>query len=194
MTSQAAQLGYLPRVRVAHTSSHQIGQIYLPGLNWTLMIACVAVTIGFRRRTRLPRRSVSRWRGRWPSRRSCLPWCPPPMELVAAARHSRCGTLLIIDAAFLGANLLKIAAGGWFPLLLAAVVFTLMATWTRGRALLRADYEARAMPAEDFVASIAGAPPPRVRGVAVFMHGTTVTFRSRSYTISSTIGFSMRRL
>jgi KUP system potassium uptake protein len=173
MTSQAAQLGYLPRVRVAHTSSHQIGQIYLPGLNWTLMIACVAVTVGFRSSSALAAAFglavagtmtittilfavVARRRWNWSL----------PLTIVVT------GALLVVDAAFLGANLLKIAAGGWFPLLLAAGVFTLMATWTRGRALLRADYEARAMPAEDFVASIAGSPPPRVRGVAVFMQGT----------------------
>ncbi len=174
MTSQAAQLGYLPRVRVAHTSSRQIGQIYLPGLNWALMIACLAVTLGFRSSSALAAAFglavagtmtittilfavVARRRWNW------------SLPLVIAVA----GALFVVDAAFLGANLLKIASGGWFPLVLAAVVFTLMATWTRGRALLRADYEARAMPAEDFVASIAGAPPPRVRGVAVFMQGTT---------------------
>ena len=174
MTSQAAQLGYLPRVRVAYTSARQIGQVYLPGLNWTLMIACVAVTIGFRTSGALAAAFGLAVAGtmtittvlfaivahrRWD-------W---PLPLVVAVA----GALLVIDAAFLGANLLKIAAGGWFPLVLAAIVFTLMATWTRGRALLRAEYEARAMPAVDFVASIAGNPPPRVRGVAVFMRATS---------------------
>ena len=174
MTSQAAQLGYLPRVRIAHTSAEQIGQIYLPGLNWTLMLACLMVTLGFRSSSALAAAFglavagtmaittilfavVARRRWRW-----SLP------AVIAVT-----GILSCIDAAFLGANLLKVAAGGWLPLALAAVVFTLMATWTRGRALLRAQYEGRAIPAEEFVASIAGAPPPRVRGAAVFMQATS---------------------
>jgi KUP system potassium uptake protein len=174
MTSQAAQLGYLPRLRVAHTSARQIGQVYLPGLNWMLMIACVAVTIGFRTSSALAAAFglavsgtmtittilfgiVAHRRWNW------------PLPLVVAVA----GLLLVIDTAFLSANLLKIAAGGWFPLALAAIVFTLMTTWTRGRALLRAEYQARAMPATEFVASIAGNPPPRVRGVAVFMRATS---------------------
>ena len=174
MTSQASSLGYLPRVRVAYTSDSQIGQVYLPSLNWLLMIACVTLTIGFRTSSALAAAFglavagtmtittilfalVARRRWHW-SR-----W------LVAGVA----GVLLVIDLAFLFANLLKIAAGGWFPLVLAAVVFTLMATWTRGRALLRMQYEARAIPAADFVASIARHPPPRVRGVAVFMQART---------------------
>jgi KUP system potassium uptake protein len=173
MTSQAAQLGYLPRVRVAHTSSRQIGQIYLPGLNWILMVACVSVTLGFRSSSALAAAFglavsgtmatttilfaiVARRRWKWSL----------PLVVVAA------GALLGIDAAFLGANLLKVAAGGWLPLSLGAGVFTLMATWARGRTLLRAEYEARAIPAEDFVKSIAAAPPPRVKGAAVFMQAS----------------------
>ncbi len=173
-TSQAAQLGYLPRVRVAHTSSRQIGQIYLPGLNWALMGACVAVTLAFRSSSGLAAAfglAVSGTmtvttllfavvaRRRWG-------WSLPLVVAVA-------GALLVIDAAFLGANLLKIASGGWFPIVLAALVFTMMATWTRGRALLRAQYEARALTAEEFVASIAEAPPPRAQGAAVFMQATS---------------------
>jgi KUP system potassium uptake protein len=174
MTSQAAQLGYLPRVRVAHTSAEQIGQIYLPGLNWTLMVSCLMVTLGFRSSSALAAAFglavagtmaittilfavVARRRWRW------------SLPVVIAVT----GALSCIDAAFLGANALKVAAGGWLPLVLAALVFTLMATWTRGRALLRAQYTARALPAEEFVASISAAPPPRVHGAAVFMQATS---------------------
>ena len=174
MTRQAAQLGYLPRFRVAHTSTDQIGQIYLPGLNWILMIACAAVTVGFRSSGALAAAfglavagtmSITTVlfavvaRRRWQ-------WSMPAVLAVA-------GLFFAIDAAFFGANLLKIASGGWFPIGVAAIVFTLMATWTRGRALLRADYIGRAIPAEEFVASIAAAPPPRVRGTAVFMQATS---------------------
>ena len=170
MTSQAAQLGYLPRVRVAHTSARQIGQVYLPGLNWMLMLACLGVTVGFKTSGALAAAFglavsgtmlittilfgiVAHRRWHW------------PLPIVVAVA----GVLLLVDTAFLAANLLKVAAGGWFPLVLAVMAFTLMATWTRGRALLRAEYHARSMPADEFVASIAEKPPTRVRGVAVFM-------------------------
>ena len=174
MTRQAAQLGYLPRARVAHTSAEQIGQIYLPGLNWSLMLACLLVTITFRSSSGLAAAFGLAVSGtmtittvlfavvahrRWH-------WSVPTVVLVA-------GSLLLIDAAFLAANLLKIAAGGWLPLLIGAAVFVLMTTWTRGRALLRAVYDARAIPAEEFIASIAPTPPPRVKGAAVFMQATT---------------------
>ena len=171
MTRQAAQLGYLPRVRVRHTSSSEIGQVYLPGLNWMLMLACVAIVLAFRTSDALASAFglavagtmtittvlfavVARRRWGW----------PVPLVTVVT------GALLFVDAAFLGANLTKIAAGGWFPLAVGAVVFTLMSTWTRGRQLLRASYDARAIPATDFIQSISGNPPPRVRGAAVFMH------------------------
>jgi len=159
---------------VAHTSSHQIGQVYLPGLNWALMAACVAVTLGFRSSGALASAFglavagtmtittvlfcvVARRRWGWSS-------------LVTTAVA---GALLTIDIAFLSANLLKVANGGWLPLAVAAIVFTLMTTWTRGRALLREQNEARALCAEDFIASIAPAPPPRVQGAAVFMQAAT---------------------
>jgi KUP system potassium uptake protein len=174
MTRQAAQLGYLPRVRVEHTSAEQIGQIYLPGLNWVLMIACLLITLAFRSSGALAAAfglAVSGTmlittilfgvmaRRRWH-------WSPFPIALVV-------GTLLVIDGAFLTANLLKVAAGGWLPLVIGAAMFLLMTTWTRGRALLRAVNEARAIPAAEFVASIASAPPPRVKGAAVFMQATS---------------------
>jgi KUP system potassium uptake protein len=91
-------------------------------------------------------------------------WGWPLTAVVAVA-----GGLLVIDVAFLGANMLKIAAGGWFPLVLAAIIFLLMSTWTHGRALVRSAYEVRAMPAAEFVASIAAGPLRRVSGAAVFM-------------------------
>ncbi|MFI5310681.1 MAG: potassium transporter Kup [Gemmatimonadales bacterium] len=174
MTQQAAHLGYVPRVRVVHTSSHEIGQVYLPAVNWLLMLACVAIVLGFRSSGALAAAfglavsgtmaittllfafvAIRRWR-----------WS---VVLVGAVA----GTMLLIDVAFLGANVLKIAAGGWFPLALAAVLFTVMATWTRGRALLRAGTEARGIPVSDFVTSLAASPPPRVRGAAVFMHAAS---------------------
>jgi KUP system potassium uptake protein len=176
MTRQAVQLGYLPRVRVVHTSSLEIGQVYLPGLNWALMLACLALVLGFRSSNALAAAFGLAVAGtmtittllfavvarrRWG-------WSVPAVWLVA-------GALLVIDASFLEANLVKIPAGGWFPLVVAAVVFTLMSTWTRGRALTREHYDARALPAAEFIASIAEHPPTRVQGAAVFMHATPDT-------------------
>jgi KUP system potassium uptake protein len=174
MTAQAAQLGYLPRVRVVHTSSAEIGQIYLPELNWLLMLACLAVVLGFRTSDALASAYGLAVAGtmtittglfaivarrRWG-------WSVPLVAVVAS-------TLFIVDASFLGANLIKIASGGWFPLVLAAGVFTLMSTWTRGRALLVAAYDARAVSIASFIESIAGASTLRVRGASVFMHAAS---------------------
>jgi KUP system potassium uptake protein len=174
MTRQAGQLGYLPRVRVAHTSSRQIGQVYLPGLNWALMIACLTVTVAFRHSSALAAAFGLAVSGTMlvttmlfsVVARRLWKWSLPLVVAVV-------GAMLVIDVAFLSANMLKIASGGWFPLALAVVVFTLMATWTRGRALLRAQNQARAMPAEEFVASLDAATPPRVRGTAIFMQAAT---------------------
>ena len=150
LTSQAVQLGLSPRLKIVHTSSHEIGQIYLPALNWTLMIACVALVVGFRSSTRLAAAfglavsgtmaittllfiAVARGRWKWGIGR-----------VIAIA-----GGFLVIDLAFLGANLLKILDGGWIPLVIGAVVFTLLATWQRGRALLRRAEHERDGPDDD---------------------------------------------
>jgi KUP system potassium uptake protein len=174
MTQQAAQLGYLPRTRVSHTSHEQIGQIYLPGLNWALMIACLVLVVTFRSSGALAAAfglavagtmaittilfAVVAYR-RWH-------WSMPAVVALG-------GTLLAADAAFLVANVLKIASGGWLPLLIAGAVFAVMTTWTRGRGLLRAEYEARAISAEEFIAAIGQSSPHRIRGVAVFMQATS---------------------
>jgi KUP system potassium uptake protein len=90
-------------------------------------------------------------------------WSVPVVSAAAAA-------LFLVDSAFLGANLIKVMEGGWFPLVIAAVAFTLMSTWTRGRALLRAAYDVRAVHVDAFIASCAATPPVRAKGAAVFMH------------------------
>lgn len=171
MTAQAAQLGYLPRVRVVHTSSSAIGQIYLPALNWILMLACLAVVLGFRSSDALASAyglavagtmTITTMlftivaRRRWG-------WSKPLVAAIGSA-------LFLVDASFLGANLIKIAAGGWFPLVLAALVFTLMSTWTRGRALLHIAYDARSVSATGFIASIAAKPVARAHGASVYMN------------------------
>ncbi len=133
LAMQSVQLGYLPRMRIEHTSVRQRGQIYIPAVNWTLMIACIALVVSFRSSSNLAAAYgvavtttmmittillfvVARERWHW-SLAAAI-----PMTVV----------FLIVDLAFWGANLLKIPDGGWFPLLVGAIVFTLMTTWKRG--------------------------------------------------------------
>ena len=174
LTGQAVQLGLSPRLRIVHTSSREIGQIYLPALNWVLMFACLALVLGFRSSTRLAAAFglavsgtmaittllfVAVARAQWK-------WSVARVTLVA-------GGFLLIDLAFLGANLLKIAAGGWIPLVIGVLVFILLDTWQRGRQLLRLNDEALSGSAEGvgpLLTSLREGSVARVRGTAVYMH------------------------
>jgi KUP system potassium uptake protein len=172
LTLQAVQLGYSPRVQIDHTSSRAMGQIYIPAVNWVLMICCVALVLGFRSATHLAAAYgvavtttmaittilfyfVARERWGWSALR-------------AGATTS---IALVIDLAFWGANLLKIPHGGWVPLVIGAVVFILLTTWKRGRQILGERLRQGSLPRADFVASITAHPPHRVPGTAVFMFG-----------------------
>ena len=170
LTRQAIQLGYCPRLDIEHTSSHEIGQVYVPQVNWGLMLATLAIVIGFGSSTALAAAygiAVTLTmvitailllvvaRERWG-------WSLPAAWAVA-------GTFLVIDLAFFGANALKIAHGGWLPLVIGAFLFTLMTTWKRGRQIVAARLTARAVPLADFMADVAKNPPARVPGTAVFM-------------------------
>ncbi|KAB8141716.1 potassium transporter Kup [Chloroflexia bacterium SDU3-3] len=147
ITMQAENLGFLPRVKIIHTSASAFGQIYIPVVNWMLMVACLAVVLGFRTSSNLAAAYgiavtstmaittlifavVARDRWQWPTRRV--------VPLIAF--------FLIIDLAFLIANLVKIPQGGWFPLVVAAFIFIVMTTWKRGSRLVYArerDFEQR---------------------------------------------------
>ena len=170
LTRQAIQLGYCPRLDIAHTSSAEIGQVYVPQVNWALMISTIVIVIGFGSSTALAAAygiavtltmvitavllyvvAVERWH--WP---------------VAAALLVT-GVFLAIDLAFFGANVLKIAHGGWLPLVIGWALFTLMTTWKTGRRIVAARLMARALPLETFMADVAARPPARVPGTAVFM-------------------------
>jgi KUP system potassium uptake protein len=170
ITQQAMQLGYSPRMEVQHTSAHEIGQIYLPAMNWLLLAAVVGLVLGFGSSTNLAAAygiavtgtmfitnvlayAVMRWLWKWGSVRSLL--CVLPF--------------MVIDLAFFSANSVKIADGGWFPLVFGLVVFILMTTWRRGRTLLGERVRSDALPLEPFVADIAEHKVPRVPGTAVFM-------------------------
>ncbi|HEY5618134.1 MAG TPA: potassium transporter Kup [Vicinamibacterales bacterium] len=170
ITRQAIQLGLAPRLDVEHTSSREMGQIYVPQINWALMAATVFIVIGFGSSGAIAAAygiavtltmvitvlllfviMTERWR--WPK----------------AVAFGVTATFLVIDLAFLGANILKVLQGGWVTLAVAGIIFTLMTTWKTGRRLLAERLTARALPLEDFVATVAARPPVRVPGTAVFM-------------------------
>ncbi|MCK6528102.1 potassium transporter Kup [Myxococcota bacterium] len=172
LTMQAVQFGYSPRVRIEHTSATEIGQVYLPAVNWALMIACIGLVLGFRTSSNLAAAYgvaltnsmvvttlllyvVARERWRWSA----------PLLLLL------CGTLLAVDLAFWGANLFKISRGGWFALLVGAAGFAVLTTWKKGRRILGERMGDRTIPREWFVADVAENPPLRVPGTAVFMYG-----------------------
>ncbi len=169
ITQQAIQLGYSPRMAIQHTSSRQIGQIYLPAINWALFLGVVALVIGFESSTNLGAAYGIAVTGTMAATtilayvvaRSTWKW-------TAAASIALFGAFLLIDLAFFSANVLKIREGGWFPLAFGLGVFTLMSTWKRGRQLLHARLETDSIPMDAFVAS-ASLGCTTVPGTAVFM-------------------------
>jgi KUP system potassium uptake protein len=173
LTRQAIQLGYLPRMRVDHTSAREIGQIYVPGVNWALMVACIALVIGFGSSSALASAygvavtttMVITTILAYFAARHVLGWNVAAAMAVTVA-------FLFADLAFFGANMVKVAHGGWFPLAVAVGVFTLMTTWRRGRQILFDRIQEIGMSDGDFLKSIARHSPPRVSGTAVFMDRT----------------------
>ncbi len=176
LTQQAVQLGYSPRVTIRHTSSTEIGQIYLPEVNALVGVATIALVLGFESSSRLAAaygiavtgtmtittllfHRVARDLWRWPRLRA---W---PLTLL----------FLAVDLSFFGANLVKIEEGGWFPLVAAGLVFTLLSTWKRGREALAASLVEAGLPLDGFLEDIARKKPQRVPGTAVFMTGNTGT-------------------
>ncbi|MGI8898831.1 MAG: potassium transporter Kup [Pyrinomonadaceae bacterium] len=172
LTMQAVQLGFSPRLKITHTSTREFGQIYLPTISWALMFGCIAIVVGFRTSSNLAAAYgvavtstmvittilfyvVARERWGW-------------SRLTAG---SLCLFFLVIDVSFFGANIIKVAHGGWFPLLLAAVVFTIMMTWKKGRSILSERIQSDSQPLEDFLLEIERHPPHRVNGTAIFMNG-----------------------
>jgi len=170
LTNQAVQLGYSPRVTIRHTSHTEYGQIYVPEVNWAVGMACIALVLGFKTSgalaaaygiavtgtmtiTTLLFHRVMRDRWRW-SR--LLAW--PVTALFLGA-----------DLSFFLANLVKIEDGGWFPLAAAAVVFSLMSTWKRGREALAIQLKAAGLPLDLFLPDLERRPPHRIPGTAVFM-------------------------
>jgi KUP system potassium uptake protein len=170
LTQQAIQLGYSPRFSIQHTSAHEKGQVYIPEVNWLTMIATIGLVIGFRTSTNLAAAYgmavsttmvittlllffVARERWRWSVRRAAL----------------FTGTFLLVESAFLASNVIKIHHGGWFPLLAAGFVYTVMTTWHTGRRLVTARLAATEVPLATFFEWIAARPPARISGTGIFM-------------------------
>jgi KUP system potassium uptake protein len=170
ITRQAIQLGLAPRLDVEHTSAREMGQIYIPQVNWALMAATLVMVIGFGSSTAIAAAygiavtltmvitvlllyviETERWG--WPK-----PWALVMLVV-----------FLAIDLAFFGANALKIMQGGWVTLAVALLLFTMMTTWKTGRRLVAERLTARAVPLDEFVALVKAAKPTRVPGTAVFM-------------------------
>jgi KUP system potassium uptake protein len=173
LTQQGMRLRYMPRMTVIHTSRSEFGQIYLPGVNSALTVGCLALVLGFRSSAALAGAygvavtgtmaitsvlffAIARYRWRW------SPWSAG--ALTAA--------FLVVDLAFLGANLGKIAGGGWVPLAVATAVIVVMTTWHRGTELVMKTLAQRSMPLETFLAAVEETRPPRVPGTAVFLTPT----------------------
>ncbi len=170
LTRAAIQMGYCPRLRIQHTSDRQIGQIYVPFINWTLLVAVVLLVAGFR--------SSDNLGGAYGIAVTLAMLIDSVLIFVVMRRiwgWSRLVAfaiaipLFLIDLSFLASNSLKVPAGGWFPLLIGGVVFTLLTTWKRGRALLMERLAVDSMPLGLFIESIEISPPPRVPGTAVFL-------------------------
>lgn len=171
LTVQATQLGYTPRMKVIHTSSVERGQVYVPAVNWTLMIACIGLVIGFRSSTSLAAAYgvavtmdmvittilffvVAREVFKWSLRKAGI----------------ICGGFMLIDLAFFGANIPKIPDGGWFPLIVGGLIFTLLTTWYTGRRIVNERLRAGKTTLEQFISSVMEHPPERVEGTAVYLY------------------------
>jgi KUP system potassium uptake protein len=172
LTMQAVQLGFSPRLKINHTSTREYGQIYIPAVNWALMIGCIAIVIGFRTSSNLAAAygvavtstMVITTILFYVVARNVWGWGLAPTALLALF-------FVIIDLAFFGANIIKVAHGGWFPLALATVVFIVMTTWKKGRRILNERIQSEARPLEEFLEEISRRPPTRVAGTAIFMNG-----------------------
>jgi KUP system potassium uptake protein len=172
VTHQAIQLGFMPRLRIAHTSASTAGQIYIPIMNWGLMVMVILLVLTFRTSSNLTAAYgiavtgamfidnvlltvvlFRLWKWHWSGAVALL------------------SIFYLVDGAYLAANFTKIPDGGWFPLLIGFIIFALLTTWSRGRKLMRERMQESAMPISIFVASAANS-AARVSGTAVFMTST----------------------
>jgi len=169
VTQQAIQLGFVPRLRIAHTSESAAGQIYIPVVNWALMIMVILLVVMFGSSSNLAAAYGIAVTGAMLIDAVLI--SVVLLQLWNWNRYVAIGLLTLfftVDGLYLGANLLKIPAGGWFPLLIGAIAFTLLTTWAKGRQLLIARMDEASLPMEIFIKSAATS-ATRVPGTAVFM-------------------------
>jgi KUP system potassium uptake protein len=169
VTQQAIQLGFVPRLRIAHTSESAAGQIYIPVVNWALMTMVILLVIMFGSSSNLAAAYGIAVTGAMLIDAVLI--SVVLLQLWNWNRYLAIGLLALfftVDGLYLGANLLKIPAGGWFPLLIGAIAFTLLTTWAKGRQLLLARMDEASLPMEIFIKSAATS-ATRVPGTAVFM-------------------------
>ncbi|MXP43927.1 potassium transporter Kup [Altererythrobacter sediminis] len=173
ITHQAMQLGFIPRLSIRHTNETEAGQIYIPAMNWALMVAVILLVLTFQNSSSLASAYgiavtgavtidtllmavllVGVWKWKW--------WYAAPVVLL----------FLVVDGAYFAANMMKVPDGGWFPLLIGAIAFTLLTTWARGRKLMRDRMTEVALPIEIFAKSAHNS-ATRVSGTAIFMASST---------------------
>ncbi|SFW33217.1 potassium transporter Kup [Nitrosovibrio sp. Nv17] len=170
MTRQAIQLGFLPRMRIKYTSDRKIGQIYLPFVNWILLAAVVIAVLGFGSSA-----SLASAYGFAVTATMVIETLLTLFVLRYAWRYSwflavaATAVFIAIDVTFFAATTMKLAQGGWLPLVIGVAVFTVMITWHRGRRLLFEHLRASAIPLQPFLDSLMAHPPLRVAGTAVFL-------------------------
>jgi KUP system potassium uptake protein len=170
LTRQAVQLGYCPRMDIVHTSEQEAGQIYIPTANWGLLVAVIGLVLGFRTSSNLA--------AAYGIAVAITMVITTLLALVVARKlwgwsWLRCSLMIIVfllvDIAFFSANALKILHGGWFPLLIGAVLYTLMITWKQGRKLLARRLHQESIPLSTFIERLASGSALRVPGTAVFL-------------------------
>lgn len=170
MTKQAVQLGFCPRIPIIHTSSREIGQVYIPFINWALAIGVIWLVLSFKQSSALAAAygiavtgtmvittilafEVARRKWGWS----------------LAKAGSIFGFFLIADLAFFGTNISKISHGGWVPIAVGAVIYLLMSTWAKGRRILADRLKAKSLPIEEFIQKLKDNPPQKVEGSALYM-------------------------
>lgn len=172
ITQQAIQLGFIPRMRITHTSATTVGQIYIPTVNWTLLVMVLLLVFTFGNSTDLAAAYGIAVTGTM-----FITACMLGVLMFRVWKFNRIlagilfAAFIIIDGAYLASNMLKVTDGGWFPLLVGIVIFTLLTTWSKGRKLMMERLRESAMPIKVFIQSAANS-ATRVPGTAVFMTST----------------------
>jgi len=170
VTRQAIQLGYIPRLEILHTSSREIGQIYVPFINWMLFVSVVLLVLLFQTSDNLANAygiavaatMVIECALAMVVARRLWKWSRVTVTVVI-------GSMLLVDIAFLASNSAKFLSGGWFPVVIGITCFTLLMTWKRGRTLMFRRQMEQGIPLKPFIESLTAHPPSRVSGTAIFM-------------------------